>query len=44
MLIEFVDIELIDSIVAAISFGDGLAILLEQVYLVKVGIHIIFIF
>ncbi len=44
MLTEFVDAELIDSIVAAIPFGDGLAVLLEQVNLVKVGIHIIFIF
>jgi hypothetical protein len=44
MLSEFVDVELIDSIVAAILFWDGLTVLLEQVDFVKVGIHVVFIF
>jgi hypothetical protein len=44
MLSEFVDIELIDSIVAAILFWDGLTVFLEQFDFVKVGIHVILFF
>jgi hypothetical protein len=43
MLIEFVDVELVNPIVAAVSFRNGLSVLLEHVNLVKVGIHNIFI-
>jgi hypothetical protein len=44
MLSEFVDIELIDSIVAAILFWDGLTVFLEQFDFVKVGVLVILFF
>ncbi len=44
MLIKLIEAELVNAIVAAISFGDGLAVFLQQVNLLKVGIHNYFYF